>query len=72
MSTNHLSPKIRREIPPPKDKQSEDVKKHNEELEHRAERVHERLKDEDVEKYKVDKEFQSGNWFVQLKTSIEW
>ena len=43
---------------------SEDVKKHNEELEHRAERVHERMPNEDVKKQSVGKKFWSGE-FVQ-------
>jgi len=61
-STDGLSPKILNESPPPEDKAPEDVKKHNEELEHRAERVHERAKNEDVEKDKVGKKFWSGEF----------
>jgi hypothetical protein len=63
-STDHLSPKILNESPPPEDKVPEDVKKHNEEMEHRAERPHEKARNEDVEKDKVGKEFWSGE-FVQ-------
>lgn len=62
-STKGLSPKILNEGPPPENA-SEDVKKHNEELEHRADRVHERMRTEDVEKERVDKEFWSGE-FIQ-------
>ena len=61
-STIGLSPKILHESPPPEDKAPEDVKKHNEELEHRAERVHERVRNEDVEKDKVGKKFWSGEF----------
>lgn len=61
-STKGLAPKILNPSPPPEGKASEDVKKHNEELEHRAERVHERFPDEDDEKDKMGKEFWTGEF----------
>ena len=61
-STKGLAPKILNKGPPPGDKASEDVKKHNEELEHRAERVHERFPNEDDEKDKAGKEFWTGEF----------
>ncbi len=61
-STKGLSPKILNKSLPPEGKASEDVKKHNEELEHRAERVHERFPNEDEEKDKIDKEFLTGEF----------
>lgn len=61
-STKGLSPKILKDESPVEDKEPEEVKKHNEELEHRAERVHLRLPKEDVEKEKVGKEFWTGEF----------
>jgi hypothetical protein len=59
-STEGLSPKILNESPPTADEQPGDVKKHNEELDHRAERAHEKVSNEDAEKDKVSPKFWSG------------
>jgi len=61
-STKGLSPKILNDSPPPEDKAPEDVKKHNEELRHRAERAHEKVSNGDAEKDKVGKGFWSGEF----------
>lgn len=59
-STEGLSPKIYNESPPSKNDEPEEVKKHNEELEHRSERAHERVDNKDTEKDKVGKGFWKG------------
>lgn len=57
---NKAQPKILNQSPPKESEASEDVKKHNREMDARAERPAERVKDEDVEKDKVGKGFWSG------------
>lgn len=53
-------PKILSENPPSESEQSEGVKQHNEEMEHRHERAHEGVSNKDAEKDKVSKGFWSG------------
>jgi hypothetical protein len=59
-STEGLSPKILNESPPSKENEPEEVKKHNEELENRSERAHEKVNNEDAEKDKVGPGFWKG------------
>lgn len=61
-STEGLSPKILNESLPTKDNEPEDVRKHNEELEGRKERPHEKISNEDAEKDKVGKGFWKGQF----------
>jgi hypothetical protein len=63
-SAEGLSPKLYSDSPPSKDKESEEVKKHNEELEQRAERAHEGVSNEDTQKDKVGKDFWKGMFSV--------
>ena len=58
--TNKAQPKIYSESPPKNSDASEDVQKHNREMDARAERPAERVKEEDIEKDKVGKGFWSG------------
>jgi len=59
-STEGLSPKILNESPPKDHEASEDVKKHNRELEGRKDRAHEGVSNEDAVKDKVSSKFWSG------------
>ncbi|TKA80563.1 hypothetical protein B0A55_02010 [Friedmanniomyces simplex] len=58
--TQGAQPKILNESPPKEHEASEDVQKHNREMDQRAEKASEKVRDEDVEKDKVGKEFWSG------------
>lgn len=53
-------PKILNENPPTKGEETEDVKKHNEEMDNRAEQAHEKVPNEDASKDKVPSEFWKG------------
>ncbi|KAH7400591.1 hypothetical protein DE146DRAFT_467237 [Phaeosphaeria sp. MPI-PUGE-AT-0046c] len=53
-------PKILNESPPTEGEQSKDVKQHNEEMEHRAEKAHEQASNEDAKNDKVPKKFWAG------------
>lgn len=53
-------PKILNENPPTTENQSEDVRKHNEDMANRAEKAHEQVSNEDAEKDKVGKDFWKG------------
>nr|POE89778.1 hypothetical protein CFP56_20247 [Quercus suber] len=55
-------PKILNESPPKEGEESEDVKKHNEEMDQRADRPNEKVRDEDVEKDKVGKQYWKGEF----------
>jgi len=57
--TQGAQPKILNDKPPAKDA-SEDVKKHNEEMDNRAEKAHEQVDNGDAKKDEVDKDFWSG------------
>ena len=57
-SVNGAQPKILNENTPATE--SEDVKQHNEEMEHRAEKAHEQVDKEGAEKDKVSKSFWAG------------
>lgn len=59
---NGAQPKILSENPPKDGEQSEDVEKHNREMESRAEKAHEKASNEDAEKDKVVKGFWSGKF----------
>jgi hypothetical protein len=60
-TTEGLSPKIHSESPPPKEEQGEDVKKHNEEMEGRSDRAHEKYEGKEG----VDPKFWSGEYSCQ-------
>ena len=60
-SIKDAQPKILNESPPKDHEASEDVRKHNEEMDKRADRASLKVKDEDVEKDKVHKGFWSGS-----------
>lgn len=61
--TQGAQPKILNENPPKEGEASEDVQKHNRDMENRAERSHEKVNsDEDIEKDKVPKGFWSGTY----------
>ncbi|CAO2648071.1 Nn.00g089930.m01.CDS01 [Neocucurbitaria sp. VM-36] len=53
-------PKILSDNPPAKEDESEDVKKHNEEMDNRAEQAHEKIANEDAAKDKVSSDFWKG------------
>ncbi|KAF1842147.1 uncharacterized protein K460DRAFT_370143 [Cucurbitaria berberidis CBS 394.84] len=53
-------PKILNENPPASEDESEDVKKHNEEMDSRAEQAHEKVSNEDAAKDKVSDKFWKG------------
>lgn len=55
--TKGVEPKILKESPPPEKDQPEDVKKHNEQMDQRAEQAHEKVNEEQVKKDKVGKDF---------------
>lgn len=48
--TKNHEPKILNENPPAGGRESEDVRRHNEELEQRAEKAHEKVSNEEAEK----------------------
>jgi hypothetical protein len=58
--TKGLKPTILNESPPAKEDESEDVKKHNEDMANRHEKAHEQIKNEDAEKDKVGPGFWTG------------
>jgi len=60
-TTEGLSPKIHSESPPAKGEQGEDVKRHNEEMEERSDRAHEKYEGEES----VDPKFWSGEFSCQ-------
>ena len=53
-------PKILNENPPQKGEESEGVRRHNEEMDHRADKAHEGVSNHDAEKDKVSGKFWSG------------
>lgn len=59
-SSKAPQPKILNENPPAEGEQSEDVARHNREMDQRADRAHEGVKNEDTEKDKVSKGFWTG------------
>ncbi|KXT00018.1 hypothetical protein AC578_4856 [Pseudocercospora eumusae] len=59
-SRNGSQPKILSDSPPKEGEESEEVRKHNEEVAKRADRLHEHVNPEDVEKDKVPKGFWKG------------
>lgn len=59
--TKDAEPKILSDNPPKQSEQTGDVKKHNEDMENRAEQAHEKASDEQVENDKVSKGFWSGH-----------
>jgi hypothetical protein len=62
-STKGLKPKILDENPPKEEEQSEDVRKHNEDLANRAERATEGVETKDAYKDKEPKEkAMKGQW----------
>jgi len=54
-STEGLEPKILKDTPPAKGSEPEDVKRHNEEMDRRADKAHEKMRNEDSNKDKVSK-----------------
>lgn len=63
--TQGAQPKILSTSPPPAEDADEDVRKHNEEMDNRAEKAHEKVSDEQVDKDKVGK----GFWYVRPMSS---
>jgi hypothetical protein len=59
-SERKAQPKILSTSPPKESEASEEVKQHNKEMDQRADKPAERVKDEDVEKDKVGKGFWTG------------
>ncbi|KAF2766261.1 hypothetical protein EJ03DRAFT_377101 [Teratosphaeria nubilosa] len=59
--TQGAKPKILDESPPPKGQEPDDVKKHNQEMEQRADKASASVNEEDIEKDKVGKNFWSGH-----------
>jgi hypothetical protein len=59
-SEGKAQPKILSTSPPKESDASEEVKQHNREMDQRADRPAEKVKDEDVEKDKVGKSFWTG------------
>ncbi|KAH8732457.1 hypothetical protein GQ44DRAFT_766596 [Phaeosphaeriaceae sp. PMI808] len=59
-SKKGAQPKILNAKVPSKGEESEDVKKHNREMENRTDKAHERVSNDDTEKDKVPKKFWSG------------
>jgi hypothetical protein len=53
-------PKILNESPPSKGNESEDVRKHNEDMDNRTEKAFEQVSNKDAEKDKVGKDFWKG------------
>ncbi|KAF1982252.1 hypothetical protein K402DRAFT_424690 [Aulographum hederae CBS 113979] len=64
--TEGAQPKILNENPPKTGEESDDVKKHNEEMSKRPERAHEQVSNDDAEKDKVGK----GFWSAHIISSI--
>ncbi|KXT10893.1 hypothetical protein AC579_9863 [Pseudocercospora musae] len=60
-SSNGPQPKILSDSPPKEGEESDEVRKHNEEVARRADRPHEHVNPEDVEKDKVPKGFWKGH-----------
>lgn len=60
--TQDAQPKILNESPPHQDHAPDEVKQHNQELDGRAEKANEKVRDEDYEKDKVGKGFWAGTW----------
>jgi hypothetical protein len=58
-SNKGAQPKILNENPPTKE-QNEDVRKHNEAMEHRTEKAHQQVSNEDAKNDKVPKKFWAG------------
>jgi hypothetical protein len=67
--TQDAQPKILNTSPPQDENAPEDVQKHNQELEQRAEKANEKVKDEDIEKDKVSKDFWRGMHVTIAKMS---
>lgn len=63
-SVNGAQPKILNASPPATE--SEDVKQHNEEMEHRAKKAHEQVNKEELEKDRVPKSFWAGKSYPHL------
>jgi hypothetical protein len=59
-STKGAQPKIVAAKPPSKENESEDVRKHNEAMENRTEKMHQQASSEDTKDEKVDKEYWAG------------
>ena len=69
-SQQKAQPKIYSESPPKNNEASEEVQKHNREMDARAERPAERVKEEDYEKDKVGKGFWSGKLESFVRCSV--
>ena len=65
-SSSKPQPKILSASPPQEGDQPEDVARHNREMESRMDRPAEKVKDEDLEKDKVNKGFWSGTSFASF------
>ena len=63
-------PKILNENPPSKENESEDVKKHNEDMANRTERAHEQVSNDDAKKDKVSGKFWAGKSYNERLVSI--
>ncbi|KAI9682797.1 MAG: hypothetical protein M1822_006287 [Bathelium mastoideum] len=60
--TRGAQPKILKDAPPAKGEESEEVKRHNEEMDRRHEKAHAKVTEADPEKEKVGKGFWSGEF----------
>jgi hypothetical protein len=61
-SPKKAQPKILSDSPPQEGEVPEDVRKHNEEMDRRADKPNEKVTDEDVKKDKVGKGFWTGKY----------
>jgi hypothetical protein len=69
-ATKGAQPKILDEKPPSKENESEDVRKHNEEMENRTETKHEQASSEDSKDEKVDKDYWAGKFELGCETAV--
>lgn len=63
--TQGAQPKILQDERPADSDVPEDVRRHNEEMDRRAEKAHEKASDATVEKDKVGKQFWAGEWCIK-------
>ena len=71
-NTKAAQPKIYSASPPKDEDAPEDVRQHNREMDQRADRPAEKVKDEDIEKDKVGKGFWNGQYSAFTCVCMEW